>query len=312
LNKILIFTAVYNAEETIAATIESVQNQTYSDFRYIIAINGGTDDSEDVVRRQAEKDDRILIHSSKANFQGSFMKILYWLWATKYDTGLEDYICFIDSDDTYESTFLEKMLGFAEGNALDLAMCGWDFVRPTETDRRVSDESKILSISDFGENLPLYDKFSSPVWNKIFSSRILVENITFFENEFAKLFRDGVFFYGADTCFNYMLFSRIEKIGILNESLYKYNILDTSASRKNFHPMRIIADRRLAEARFDFMKNIGIAITDTNRDFINSIYIKSSMNTIKMIIDSDISLENKMCYLYNIFHYPLMTDAFNL
>jgi glycosyltransferase involved in cell wall biosynthesis len=223
-----------------------------------------------------------------------------------------DWICFLDADDTYEPDYLKELLDFALWNSLKLAVCGWDFVRPNEIDHRVSDTELIYERDSFASALPQYDKFMGPVWNKLFSIDLFtnISNINYFEDKFAKLHSEGVFFYGADSCFNYILLSRLEKFGILNKSLYKYNILDTSASRKNFHPMRIVADRKLAQCRFDFLKELGCNLSDENRDFIFNIYMKSTMSTIQILLNSDKELKEKLSNLHKMFLCDYMDELF--
>ena len=48
--KITIITAAYNAEEYIAETIKSVQSQIYDNWEYIIADNGSTDKTADIIK----------------------------------------------------------------------------------------------------------------------------------------------------------------------------------------------------------------------------------------------------------------------
>jgi glycosyltransferase involved in cell wall biosynthesis len=313
-----------NAEDTIAKAIECVLNQSHPNFRLYLIDNGSTDKTGEIMKKYARRDERVFFNQFCRNFKGGFAGSLsnfrqnfehvdsFNLLRNDNILQPEKWVCFIDADDTYAPDYLEKMLRFVKSNDLEMAMCGWDFVRPGKVDRRELGENKVLSIAEFAENLPLYDKFTGPVWNKIFSYRIMAEYYDYFEEKFARLFRDGVFFYGADTCFVYFMLSRLDKIGILGESLYRYNILDTSESRGRFNPMLVIADRRLAEVRFDFLQEIGMDISDENRAFILNIYFKSAMLTAQKIIAGDMELKDKMKYLHEIFNYKLMGKAFEL
>ncbi len=316
-DKVAIFLTGYNAQDTIRASIESVLNQTYSNFNFYVCDNGSNDNTWDIIKEYTEKDKRIFATRLKRNFYGSLMHTFYWLFDSQniqytpfQRNEAEDWVSFIDADDTYSFDYLEKMLNFAKKNSLDLAICGWDFVRPNEIDIRSLENDMIIEKKDFSDLLPIYDKFMGPLWNKLVSYKLFAQHIDYFEYEHAKLFTEGVFSYGADTCFNYILLSCLEKFGILSESLYKYNIFDNSVSRKKFEPMRIVSDRWLAKCRFDFLHRIGSDISKTNRDFILNIYHKSTMATINLINKSDLEPMDRLKYLYEIFKSEYMKQSF--
>ena len=51
--------SVYNAERYLAEAIESILNQTFRDFEFLIVDDGSTDRSPEIIRRFAARDDRI-------------------------------------------------------------------------------------------------------------------------------------------------------------------------------------------------------------------------------------------------------------
>lgn len=327
MDQISVYTTAYNAEDTIVRTLDSVLNQSYSNFIYFVTDNGSTDSTWNIIKDYTTKDKRIIATRCRHNFQGSFMKSIYAFFdsaVTDRIIGNENcadlikkfqssqWVSFIDADDTYEPDFLKEMLCFAQKNSLQLAVCGWDFVRPSSVDRRVAEKKQIIEKSSYAALLPKYDKFMGPVWNKLFSIDLFTnaENVNYFENKFATLHSDGVFFYGADSCFNYILLARIERFGLLDKSLCKYNILESSVTRKNFHPMRIVADRKLAECRFDFLEDIGCGVNKENREFILNIYMKSTMSTIDLLLNSDKELETKISNLREMFRSSYVDELF--
>lgn len=89
----------YNAEKTIAVSIQSVLQQTFTDFELIVVNDGSTDDTLDVVSRF--KDKRLITHS----------QINRGLAGAK-NTGLHhavgEYIAFLDSDDLWRQDKLMK------------------------------------------------------------------------------------------------------------------------------------------------------------------------------------------------------------
>ncbi|MDR2186281.1 MAG: glycosyltransferase [Treponema sp.] len=322
MDKVLIQTGAFNAEDTLPATIESVLAQTYTNFHYVIGDNGSTDGTMDIIKKYAKKDSRISYVQTYKNFNGSFMKSLYSFWNSYHiitDSQsfgkTDDWCCFVDSDDTLSPYFVEKLLLYATENNLDMVACGWDFVRSTRVDHRNISESYVIERNKFSDELSEYDKFMGPVWNKLFRYSKIASNrdIRYYEDKFAYLFRDGTFFYGADTCFVYLFLSRLERFGLISDILYNYNIRDESETRRRFSPMRIIADRRLAEVRFDFLQEIGEKISQENYDFIMNIYFKSSKSTMDLLLKDDrYDLKKKMDYLHEMFSYKLMDEVFPL
>ena len=107
----------YNRENLISRAVESVLNQTFTDFEFIIVNNGSTDQSGAIAEDYAKKDPRIrVIHRSKGNI-GSGRN-------TGLDVAVGDYIAFIDDDDWCEPDFLEFLYNLATYNNADVSICG--------------------------------------------------------------------------------------------------------------------------------------------------------------------------------------------
>ena len=97
----------YNRESFIVKTIQSVLNQTYSNFELIIVDDGSTDNTEKVVRRI--KDERIKYYKKENAERGA---------ARNYGTNKAegDYITFLDSDDLLYSKYLKEASLFIKKN----------------------------------------------------------------------------------------------------------------------------------------------------------------------------------------------------
>lgn len=101
---------VYNGEKYIAVAIESILNQTYTDFELILIDDCGTDRSMEIALDYAEKDERIrVIHNPKN------MGIAY-----SRNVGLDNsrgkYIAIMDDDDYSFAYRFEKQVTFLEKN----------------------------------------------------------------------------------------------------------------------------------------------------------------------------------------------------
>lgn len=55
--------SVYNGEKYLSEAIESVLNQTYKDFEFIIINDGSTDNSLEIIKKYQNQDERIVLIS---------------------------------------------------------------------------------------------------------------------------------------------------------------------------------------------------------------------------------------------------------
>lgn len=94
---------LYNKARYIEKAVNSVLGQTYKDYELIVVDDGSTDGSLDIVLRLLGKEGNHQRVVSQTNAGVSMAR----------NKGAElakgDYICFLDSDDWWESTFLEGM-----------------------------------------------------------------------------------------------------------------------------------------------------------------------------------------------------------
>ncbi len=99
-----IITPVYNAEEFIVQTIESVQAQTYNDWELLLIDDCSTDSSAELIRSFTNNDNRIRYVKLNKNSGAAVTR----------NTGLAmakgRYIAFLDSDDIWKAQKLEKQM----------------------------------------------------------------------------------------------------------------------------------------------------------------------------------------------------------
>jgi glycosyltransferase involved in cell wall biosynthesis len=108
LTKVSVLMPVYNAEKYVRVAIESILDQTFRDFEFIIIDDGSTDSSADIIR--SYHDPRILFLENSANV-GIVVSL---------NTGLAmaqgDYIARMDADDISIPIRLEKQVDFLNHN----------------------------------------------------------------------------------------------------------------------------------------------------------------------------------------------------
>lgn len=110
--KVSIIVPVYNLEQYIERTINSLQHQTYQNLEIIIIDDGSSDSSLSIIKRMAATDSRI-IYRTQSNGGA----------AKARNTGLElvtgDYITFVDGDDMLSPDAIADNIGYFEDDKID-------------------------------------------------------------------------------------------------------------------------------------------------------------------------------------------------
>lgn len=113
--RITVLMPVYNSERFLRESIESILDQTFQDFEFLIINDGSTDHSVDIIK--SYKDSRIrLVHNSKN------IKLIATL-----NKGIRlahgEYIVRMDADDISMPDRLEKQFEYMQNNP-DIGICG--------------------------------------------------------------------------------------------------------------------------------------------------------------------------------------------
>lgn len=91
---------VYNGAQTLRAAIDSILNQSFSDFELIISDNASSDDTENICCEYAQKDLRVrYIRQRKNQGASKNMQVVfdeargeYFMWAAHDDVRSLDYV----------------------------------------------------------------------------------------------------------------------------------------------------------------------------------------------------------------------------
>lgn len=114
-----VITPLYNAASYIAKSIQSVREQTYSNWEHIIVDDYSTDDSVLITEKLARSDERIYFVANKTN-QGAAKSRN---WATQLAKG--KYIAFLDADDLWHPEKLMKQIRVMEKNTCDVCLTNY-------------------------------------------------------------------------------------------------------------------------------------------------------------------------------------------
>lgn len=118
--KVSVVMSTYNRESFLPAAIESILNQTFDDFEFIIINDGSSDKTADILEDYARKDKRIRIITNKEN------KGLIYSLNVGLDNAKGTYVARMDDDDDVSlPTRLEKQYNFMEENKDFAVVSSW-------------------------------------------------------------------------------------------------------------------------------------------------------------------------------------------
>lgn len=127
-----IITPMYNASAFIAEAIESVMRQTYTNWEMIIADDCSSDDSFDIASLYSEKDTRITVVKTSKNSgcpAGARNRCI--------GEAKGQYMAFLDADDIWEQTKLEKQIACLQNKEIALVYSYYNKFTNSKNESRI-------------------------------------------------------------------------------------------------------------------------------------------------------------------------------
>jgi hypothetical protein len=106
--RVTVLMPVYNGEKYVGSAIESVLNQTFADFQFLIVDDSSTDRSADIIDAYRLKDPRIIVASNKKE------KGIVGALNTGIEEARGEYIARMDQDDVSLPERMEKQVRFMD------------------------------------------------------------------------------------------------------------------------------------------------------------------------------------------------------
>lgn len=222
MSKISVIVPVYNCETYIGQCIESVLQQTFTDFELLLVDDGSSDQSGIICDRYAQKDSRIrVIHKSNGKGAGEARN-------RGLQCALSSFVTFLDSDDWLREDMLQKMWDARQKYNSDVVICGYRNVVSLEnpvynfdTKYRAEFITGQQNVREFFVKYFPEGMVGYP-WNKLYRTDIIRNN----HLQFPKMRRleDGIF--------NIEYFSCAESICVIEDVLYNYRASQQVEQRK--------------------------------------------------------------------------------
>ena len=115
--KISVVMSSYNRKDYVKEAIESILNQTYKDFEFIIIDDCSTDGTRDIIEKYAQNDKRIIFIKNDKNMDYNFN------FRKGFEIAKGKYIARMDDDDISLPNRFEKQVEFMEQNP-DITVLG--------------------------------------------------------------------------------------------------------------------------------------------------------------------------------------------
>lgn len=117
--KVSVIIPAYNAAGFIRETVQSILEQTYTNFEIIICENGSTDNTKEVL--SSFEDSRIKVFFLDENLHAAGAR------NEGVKAAVGDYIAYIDADDLWHKDKLEKQIAFMKENDAAFCFTGYEF-----------------------------------------------------------------------------------------------------------------------------------------------------------------------------------------
>lgn len=217
---------VFNSELFVAEAIESILNQTFKDFEFLILDDASTDKSYEIIRNYEKRDSRIKVYNNDKNLGvvESRNKLI--------NLSKGKYIAWLDSDDIAIENRLEKQINFLE-NHPEIGMVGSNASIIDENNNKIGKwvfetEPQKLKIELF---------FHSP----FLSSSVVVRKYNLLSDKY-----NPKYTVTEDFDF-YSRISEKSEVANLSEFLVKYRINSNGLTRNNFEKMEFLSVQVIKE-----------------------------------------------------------------
>ena len=225
---------VFNSESTIEKCIDSILEQSYSNYELIIINDGSTDDSLNKILKYKDFKNIKIISTHNGGVSKARNLGLRYVQGT--------YVTFIDADDTVQKNYL-KSLKEGYNKKVDISIIGFNEI----SNNQIISKSSYTNCNVTGVDLlnHIFD-FDGPlgyVWNKLWKVRLIKENNIYFD-ENSKM--------AEDLLFNIKYLGHVKK-GHIN-GMHQYNYLKDGDSLSETFYISKKKDRQFVDNYLEYKR----------------------------------------------------------
>ena len=240
---ISIIVPIYNVENYLRMCLDSIQNQTYTNFECLLINDGSPDNSAEICREYVAKDSRF--HYFEKENGGVSSARNYGI-----DRAEGSFITFVDPDDWLDPDYLEILyLKMMEYDA-DVAIATYKKYSVSDGCYyfHVFDQDyyeKVYTGDELLAELPYRESFDSTFnvsWGKLFK-RSLLYSLVFNEQRVM----------GEDLEFNFKVFLRLNKCLYIHKPLYNFRRHDSSVCARMLTDKDLVDDLEIRMERIPYL-----------------------------------------------------------
>ena len=284
--KISVIVPVYKAEAYLHRCVDSILAQTFQDFEVLLIDDGSPDRSGEICDVYAQKDRRVRVFHKENGGVSSARNC-------GLDNAKGEWICFVDSDDFLDTTYLDDFN--LNDSRVEFYLQGY----------RVVDAKNILSVHRFGQkytNVKILNFLieaerncilNSPVC-KLFSRDLLDSHRLYFDLNTS---------YGEDHLFvlNYLLFIRDASVN--NKCSYNYVYHESQSLTRRIVPISelLYYTVQCYKLQVEIIENIGVSDREEYRSIVNIRLYSNMMRTIHDCLNSKVNVKKDFYIVRRIF-----------
>lgn len=303
--KISVILSVYNVEKYLNECIDSILNQTFKDFELICINDSSTDRSLDILNDYAAKDSRVKVFTQPNGGLSSTRNL-----GMKYAVG--EYLMFLDSDDYFDTTLLEKLYTKASNYNADFVVTSYKFYddstkeitdKKSQINKNFLPDKEVFCIDDMQQC-----KFSflpMAPWTKMYKKDFI--------------FNNGLLFQDIKSCtdvfFTYATTALAKRICIVDENLifYRINRVGSITSKRGDKAQNIIKAYLYTKEFFEknslwqkYNAELKNAFVGCFKNEIKNIETKEHLKSFKKSMKKELALEDYNYFCTKLFN-PVKT-----
>lgn len=261
--KVSIIIPVFNVELYLSQCLDSLLEQTLTDFELITVDDGSSDSSLDILMDYAKKDNRITVISQNNNYAGVARNAGLTVASGKY-------VIFLDGDDFFESDMLEEAVKALENENSDIVYFQYKYFN-VETNKdedllrginkKIDHQGKgYISIDPKTLKEDIFTFVNPMPWNKMLSLDFVKNNGLRFQN----------LLLSNDVYFSFTSIITSTKITLLYRPLvhYRYNNSNSLRNKRDEHPFCFY---ECYSRLYEFLEKTNNFNEDTKKAFLNSL-----------------------------------------
>ena len=221
MKKLSILVPVYNVEQFLPLCLESIKNQSFSDFECFLINDGSTDGSLEILKEFAKQDKRFKVINKENSGYGASLNL-------GISKARGEYIGIVEPDDFLHRDFYKTLLS----EDFDIVRVGsFEFYGKTwktYPKKMFSEVRKDVPVNGFKVNPRENQRIflvDPTVWSAVYKREMLIKNkVRFLETPGSSY---------QDIGFQFKAFSRAKRIFCIEKSLYYYRKDNENASVKS-------------------------------------------------------------------------------